>query len=95
MTRETVHRWLGLFAVTVAAAATWMVVLPQIETVDHVRSRIEFLESEGVDPSALYYTDLEAMSRLEASVTSSRRRAPRAFWVPTRSLDRAERTPDR
>ena len=66
----TTHRkrWLLLLGSTSLIVVIWTIVLPWIGDLQSVRARIEFLESQGVDPSALYYSDLEAMPRLEAAV---------------------------
>jgi hypothetical protein len=93
MTAEPAKSWRRLLVVCIAAAAIWIVALPRIAAVDHVRSRIEYLESKEVDPSALYYTDLEAMTRLEARVAHRRRESPKAFWAPSGRSNSAEPAP--
>ena len=58
----------------------WLVVLPRLETHPMVRARIDHLERHGIDPAALFYTDLEAMPRWEASIRAARLQDPDAFW---------------
>ena len=82
MTRSLCQRWLTFLGVVGFLAALWTIVLPWAGQLPPVRARIEFLDSQGIDPSALYYTDLEAMPRLEANLAAKRRQASRAFWVP-------------
>ena len=72
--------WRRLLAATVAILVVWTVVLPWIGARPALRARIEGLESQGVDPAALYYTDLEAMPRLESNVADAVRDHPEAFW---------------
>ena len=43
-------------------ALIWMVVLPWISRQAPVRRAIERNEAAGIDPSAMFYTDLEHMS---------------------------------
>jgi hypothetical protein len=45
-----------------------------------VRSRIDALSDQGIDPAVFYYTDLEAMERLESEVVVIREAHPDAFW---------------
>lgn len=57
-----------------------MVVLPAIGNSKPVRDEIEFLEKQGVDPSALYYTDLEIMAKIQTSISDIHKQHPKAFW---------------
>ena len=69
---------MGLAVSTVLVV--WLFVLPWIASRPSIRSRIDDLNRQGIDPAALYYTDLEAMHRLESDVEAIRRAHPRAFW---------------
>jgi hypothetical protein len=57
-------------------AILWLVVLPWLADRPRVRARLEWLDSRRIDPSARYYTDLEAMKpilqRLEGRPPVSR-----------------------
>lgn len=44
-----------------AIALVWLVGLPWWAQRDTMRERIEWLHARQVDPSAMYYTELEAM----------------------------------
>ncbi len=72
--------WGRLFLATSAIAIVWTLVLPWIGAQPFVRSRIESLDTQGIDPAALYYTDLEAMPRLESDVAATLQAHPDAFW---------------
>jgi len=50
-----------LTAVSLLLGFLWCFVLPHIATKPSVRSHLEWLEQRGIDPSAMYYTELEAM----------------------------------
>ena len=39
----------------------WCLVLPQIATLPRVQAYTEWLDQRGIDPSAMYYTELDAM----------------------------------
>lgn len=70
--------WFGLS--TAVMVSVWTMLLPWIGTHRHVRARIDRLDARGIDPSALYYTDLDVMTEIEAEMTARRRKHPEAFW---------------
>lgn len=72
--------WGSLGLITVTVLVLWTCVLPQLSSWQPIRARIEFLDQNGIDPTALYYTDLKSMDRVEASVTATRQANPEAFW---------------
>ncbi len=53
-------RW-RLAASIAVIAIVWLLVLPWIADRPTVSDRIEWLDEKGIDPSAMYYTELEAM----------------------------------
>jgi hypothetical protein len=78
-----------VFGLTIAAIAiVWTVVLPWFGARQSMRAQIDFLKGQGIDPSALYYTDLEAMPRLESNLAALRQTHPEAFW-PIKPADNA------
>jgi hypothetical protein len=76
------HRkgWLSLGLAVLVIAIVWSVVLPWLGTQPAVRARIELLDRRGIDPAALFYTDLPAMRRIEADLAAKREEHPEAFW---------------
>ena len=42
-------------------AIVWCVVLPYIASLERMRSYTRWLDQQGIDPSAMYYTELDAM----------------------------------
>ncbi|HEX6985426.1 MAG TPA: hypothetical protein VF170_08615 [Planctomycetaceae bacterium] len=78
------HRGLlALAAGSAALAAVWLVVLPRVGELPSVRGRIEANESRGINPGAMYYTELEAMPRLAERVDRRREASGTAFWRPS------------
>jgi hypothetical protein len=63
-----------------STALVWTLVLPQIAEREPISSRMQFFAERGVDPAALYYTDIEAMERLAARVDAARLQHPEFFW---------------
>ena len=54
--------WRSLLICCLTIALIWMVVLPWISRRTQVRRTIERNEAAGIDPSAMFYTDLEHLS---------------------------------
>ena len=60
------------FALTVAVIGfTWCVILPHLASLPKMRAHSQWLDDSGIDPSAMYYTELPVMEpilqRLERS----------------------------
>ena len=49
---------------TLAIAVVWLVVLPWTARQPAVRKHLQWLDSQGIDPSAMYYTELEVMDQI-------------------------------
>ncbi|MCA9103207.1 MAG: hypothetical protein KDA63_18760 [Planctomycetales bacterium] len=64
--------WPTLAVVLLAVAVIWGVVLPRLGEQPAVRARIERFERQGIEPAALFYSDLPAMSHWEAEVARAR-----------------------
>lgn len=63
MTTKTKQRFL-LAVATLAVGLVWCVVLPRIAKVNAIEERLQFLDDRGIDPSAMYYTELDAMDAI-------------------------------
>ena len=48
----------------VTIAIVWLVVLPWTARQPAMRSHLQWLDSQGIDPSAMYYTELEVMDEI-------------------------------
>lgn len=53
--------WCKLAACCCAIGVTWLLVLPWLAERPTVHERLEWLNDRQIDPSAMYYTELEAM----------------------------------
>jgi hypothetical protein len=80
MIRDNAKGWLSLCLGALAILIVWMLVLPWIGSRRSVQSRIDSLNRQGVDPAALFYTDLEAMQRIESDLAAISETHPDAFW---------------
>jgi hypothetical protein len=60
----------------------WLAVLPRIADQPAVQRHIEFLEQQRIDPSAMFYTELEPMVEVRKRIALIRRNDPAPFWEP-------------
>ena len=59
---ESTHRQAGgLVASVFVIAVIWLVVLPWWSRQPAMAQRLEWLDERGIDPSAMFYTELEYM----------------------------------
>jgi hypothetical protein len=63
-------------------AVLWLVFLPWLGSRPELRRQMEFFDRQGVDPSAMYYTDLELMPRVYARSVRVLRENRQAFYRP-------------
>lgn len=61
--KQSVKR-LQLCASIVAVCAVWLVVLPWVAKLQPIEDRLQFLDERDIDPSAMFYTELDAMDRI-------------------------------
>lgn len=52
------HGFRNLTAVSLVIAGIWMIILPWLADRPSTRRYIERLDAEGIDPAAMYYTEL-------------------------------------
>lgn len=52
---------IGLLLSTGVVAVLWLVALPWYANRPAMNDHLHWLESRGIDPSAMYYTELDAM----------------------------------
>jgi hypothetical protein len=56
--------------------------LPWIASQPKVRSRLDDLESQGIDASAMFYSELPAMDDVLAHLHQFRHTHPHDLWTP-------------
>ncbi len=71
-----------LAAGVAAILVLWLVILPWIGHQPPIRRHIEFLEQRHIDPSAMFYTELEPMGDVRTRMAQRRRQHPGPFWQP-------------
>ncbi len=62
--RSRASPWLALSLCTLAIALLWCVFLPWLSARPRVQQRLEFLAQRGIDPSAMFYTELDLMDTI-------------------------------
>ena len=73
----------SLAACCLIVALLWLGVLPAISNRPQIQSEIRDLESRGIDPSAMFYTELDVMDEVLGRIDRFHRRYPSALWIPT------------
>ncbi|WP_237607266.1 hypothetical protein [Roseimaritima sediminicola] len=58
-----------------AIAVVWLVVLPYRARQPAMREHLQWLDDKGIDPSAMYYTELEVMEEILQRQRQARRAA--------------------
>jgi len=78
--RGTGAKALRLTVALGAVGVVWLLVLPWAAERPKVQERIKWLEAEGIDPAAMYYTELEMMQPIFNRMAMERREvAPAAL----------------
>lgn len=54
------RRWLRLGIALGLVTLTWLVVLPRLADAPPVKRHIETMQAAGIDPSAMFYTELDS-----------------------------------
>lgn len=67
---------------TLLGGIVWCGILPAISRQPHIRAEIEHEDSLGIDPSALFYTDLDLMDDVLTRIDRFQQDNPRALWIP-------------
>lgn len=74
------HGWLKLTIAGGILVALWLTVLPKIAHRPHVAARIRRLEELGIDPTAIFYSELDAMPAFEERIRRARDSQPDVLW---------------
>jgi hypothetical protein len=77
-----IHEKLRLACWTAAAIVVWLVILPWVAARPDMQRRIEFLEQRRIDPSAMFYTEVESMNEVRQRMAQRRQQHPHSFGVP-------------
>lgn len=73
---------IGLIAVWTVIGVVWCMALPGIAERPAVARRLRELDEQGIDASAMFYSELPAMERVLSDLDRLHRRNPGALWKP-------------
>lgn len=73
-------RWIRFLALTALSGILWLVVLPRAAEIPRLQSEIEFLEQRQIDPSAMFYTDLETVEQTVQNINQFHQENPDGLW---------------
>jgi ketopantoate reductase len=80
MVNPKIQKKLAFMLVIGALLAIWGIVLPSLINQPAVATRIIELEMKGIDPSAMYYTDLEIAEEISYRVENMVSENPDLLW---------------
>lgn len=63
----------SLAGCAIVIAYLWLVVLPWVAERPKMKNHIDWLDQKGIDPAAMYYTELEVMETILERQRSLRR----------------------
>ncbi len=61
-----IRRVLALAGSIIALSVVWLVWLPAYANQPEMKQHLQWLDDKGIDPSAMYYTELEVMKDILA-----------------------------
>ncbi len=59
-------RVIALLAATLGLSIVWLVLLPAYANRPAMKKHLQWLDKQGIDPSAMFYTELEMMDDILA-----------------------------
>ncbi|MCH9654772.1 MAG: hypothetical protein K0U86_06300 [Planctomycetes bacterium] len=65
---------------TVSLGIIWLVILPRAAEIPHLHSEIKFLEQKKIDPTAMFYSDLETIEQTVQNINNFHQKKPNALW---------------
>ncbi|MCA9014858.1 MAG: hypothetical protein KDA77_05950 [Planctomycetaceae bacterium] len=76
----TKRQWGWFILFTVSLGLLWLVIFPQLARVPQLRSEIEFLEEKQIDPTIMFYSDLETIEDTVQNIRDFHQENPDALW---------------
>lgn len=74
------RRWGWFVAATGVLAVLWLVVFPAIARRPQMAERIRAHDEQGIDPSAIFYSELDAMPDAEQRIRRARSGSEDPLW---------------
>ena len=74
------NRWRWFLILTVSLSILWLVILPRAAKIPQLQSEIDFLEQKNIDPTAMFYSDLETIEQTVQNIHDFHQENPNALW---------------
>ena len=58
----------------------WGFFLPWLGEQESIKNHIESMEAKGIDPAAMFYTDIDAMEQIDQDLQEIHTHHPQTFW---------------
>jgi len=78
----TLRRWLAFVGIILVMSVLWLLVLPAVSELPHVETMISRHHQLGIDPSAKFYSELDATEPAYQSIQSHT--SEPEWWRPFR-----------
>ena len=74
------QQWAQFLILLAGVGLLWLVVLPRIAAIPQMKAEIDFLEEKQIDPTAMFYSDLETIEDTVQEITNFHKEHPDALW---------------
>ncbi|QDT96939.1 hypothetical protein V144x_24100 [Gimesia aquarii] len=74
------RQWVIFLLLTSSLSLIWLVILPRAAEIPPLRSDIDFLEQKKIDPTAMFYSDLETIETTVQNIRDFQHENPHALW---------------
>lgn len=80
LSEKSSGRWIRLLSLTTMLCILWLVILPRAAEIPQLQSEIEFFEQRKIDPSAMFYSDLENIEQTVHDINKFHQENPDGLW---------------
>jgi hypothetical protein len=74
------RHWVVLSMISLGIVVVWLIILPRMAHLPAVQQRRALFESRGIDPAAMFYTELELLDSPNNRLQQWQREHPDALW---------------
>lgn len=74
------RQWGWFLLLTFSLSLFWLVILPRAAENPQLRSEIDFLDQKKIDPTAMFYSDLETIENTVQDIRDFHQENPDALW---------------
>lgn len=74
------RQWVMFLLLISSLNLIWLVILPRAAEIPQLRLDIDFLEQKKIDPTAMFYSDLETIETTVQNIRDFQHENPHALW---------------